>query len=383
MPGAGVTSYRGFLYQQEFFYKFLLKNINNGDFNIGFEVSDDVNIEYKLASISYKKILIQVKTGDLDDDDFYKIFDNWLIETAFDSYKEYRYQLISEKKVSFDVDSNFFTALKKHIGEAKDADIRTIKRKAYNKIKDLDSSFVDNILNHIIDNYDVIDNYSIETIKREQYEIFDSRFCVDINKDLIVPRKERFDFVKQKITNEMVASIESRWGYSISNVDFTKYLILACQKYGNEIFDPDFIEFRNKNKVERQIESILSEDKLEVKQLRLAERSDEQIYEDVLRELFYRRLIDFYKEKDINKVLSTHEEAKNNYRDALDKLDFYGKEKSPKNIYFTTTQTPIKSKIISQAGESVFLQKGCYIYMTSQEVDDNTRIKWGDIDDKN
>ena len=181
----------------------------------------------------------------------------------------------------------------------------------------------------------------------------------------------------------MVASIEARLGYSISNIDFSKYWIISCQKYSNEIFDPDYIEFSTNSKVEQHLQSILNGDKIEVKQLRLAERSDKQIYEDVLKEVFYRRLIDFYKEKDINKVLYTHEEAKNNYLDALDRLDFEGKEKSPKNIYFTTTQTPIKSKIISQAGESAFLQKGCYIHMTSQEVDDNIRIKWGDIDDKN
>lgn len=380
---SGKTSYRGFLYQQEIFYDRLLDNLLNGDFQIGFEVSDDVNIEYKIASLVYKDNLIQVKSGDLSEEDFYKIFENWIIETDLSKYQEYHYELISEKKVRVNVDDEFLGKLKKHILDSSEADIRSIRRQAYEKISNanFEEAELINLLEYIKNTKQITECYTMDCIKEHQFKIFDEKFCLDIYEDLTIPRKERFKYIKQKIVNELVDSIEMGNGYIFTSGLFMKYFVEGCQKYSNTNFDPDYIEFRTSEGSQISIDEVLESNSLEVRQLKLAERTNQQIYEDIIREIFYRKLIDYYKESDINKVLITHEEAKCNYESALDELDLNEWKHTPKNVYTATTNKELKSEIISKSGSSKFLQQGCYIHMTSEEVDAKTRIKWGDLDE--
>ncbi len=383
MVSAGVTTYRGFLYQQEYFYKFLIENIFNGDFLIGFEINDDVNIEYNLASIKYSETLIQVKSGDLGLDDVYKIFDNWLIETDFSNYSKYSYKLISEKTFSIVLNEEFLKSYKDHILDSATKDVRSIRRKAYDKIKLIEEAEREKIINHIFTHYNIDGNKSLQSIIEDQERLFYEKFCTDIDNDLTIPKKERLKFNKNAIFENITESIKNRKAYSINNNEFFSLLTRGSQKYGNEIFDPDdFTEFKEDNYTIEQLNMILNENRLEVKQLKLAERTSTQIYEDILKELFYRRLITYYNEVDKSKVLSTHEEARSNYLDAFDRLTLKNAELSPKNLYIETTLTDIKSKIIADTGGSRFLQKGCYIHMTSSDIDEKLRIKWGDIKDE-
>lgn len=380
---SGITSYRGFLYQQEIFYDRLLNNLFNGDFEIGFEIADDVNIEYKLATLKYRDNLIQVKSGNLTKEDLFKIFDNWILETDFSRYQDFNYELISEKKVNLKTDDQFLEDLKSHIINSKDNDKRSIKRQTYDKIIGLgyDEKQLVDYLKHVRDTYIITDCYDIKDVKKNQFDLFDDKCCNDIDNNLSVPKKERFKYIKQKIFEELVNKVETGSGYIIASGRFIKYWGESCQKFGNEKFEPDFIEFKNNKNVEFNINEILNDNKLEVKQLKLAERTEQQIYEDILKELFYRKLIDYYKELDNNKVLMTHEEAKDNYVSAIDELELNERDKTPKNIYIVTTNKEIKSEIISTSGSSKFLQKGCYIHMTSEEVDESLRIRWGDLND--
>ena len=378
---SGITSYRGFLYQQEIFYDRLLKNLYNGDYEIGFEICDDVNVEYKIASLKYKDYLIQVKSGDLSKEDFYKIFENWILETDFVNLENFTYELISEKKVDIERDDKFLKDLKDHILNAKDSDIRSIKRQCCDKIikNNYDEAELYTLLKQINEKCIITDNLDIEWVKQDQFKIFNEKCCADIYSDLTIPRKERFDFLKQKIIKELIDSVESKCGYKLASGTFQKYIIEGSQKFGNETFEPDFMEFKKSKNIETTIKEIYQDNKLEVKQLKLAERSNQQIYEDILRELFYRKLIDYYEERDINKILITHEEAKDNFFSAIDELELIGKEKTPKNVYIATTNKEIKSEIISNSRSCSFLQKGCYVHMTSDQVDESVRIKWGEI----
>ena len=379
---SGITSYRGFLYQQEVFYKILLEKLNSNCTEICFEIADDVSVE-KLVDCKISNELIQVKTGQINAEDCYKIFENWIISTDINKFENFQYMLFSEKAISVIIDDNFKDELKKHVLSAQQSDIRTVRRKAYEKIKTLKPEELDAVLSHIKKSYKTKESVQLVEIKNEQFELFNKEYCVDIDKELTAPRKERFEYVKTKIFNDLVEEVENGNGYKINYETFKKYWIESCQRFGNDIYNPEYSVFKSNPSTKAVMESSLSENRLEIKQLKLAGRTDDQIYEDILRELFYRQLLPYYAEKNNNLILTTHEEAKDNYNKALEELEFEGKPLLPKNVYFMTTRKDIKSEIISKTGGSSFLQKGCYIHMTSLDVDDSLRIKWGDLPDEN
>ena len=112
--------------------------------------------------------------------------------------------------------------------------------------------------------------------------------------------------------------------------------------------------------------------KREVKQLFLVNSKEEFVLRGIVNELFYKDFRDVFAEQKAMDISNLEEFAKSNYEIVKDEL---GEDCTPKELYDRTTAMSIESDIISKGP---MYRNGCYIYLTSDEIDEDLQIEWGE-----
>ena len=367
---AGITSQYGFLYQRYVFIKILLDNIGEGKF-FTYEGKDDIEISEKesIVSISIScNTFCQVKSGTVTRDCWAKIIGNWLL---IDNEKSV-YKVILENKLTFDYHSKeIVSEVSKYFFEGKNKNSNSIANKVYKKFiidyKNTEKDFQEKIL--MIVSKITYEVFSLETLKENIVEKFKSVYCSDI-KTFELAKNCRCNRFFDYIHNEINEAIEKKKSY---NLKYQKFISIINKVVG-DISDTKYrVEISEIKKKKRPVaESLMNKNECrEIKQLRLVNSDSGFIIGELVKELLYKDLREVYFENNNTLISNIEETAHSNFEDVVHKLSNCSK---PKQVFDETVEKDIPLSIVDN---SSIYRYGCYTYLTSDEVDKDKQITWG------
>ena len=373
MGNQGIISQFGFEYQKLVFLHFAIQMAPGN--TLTYEGEDDVDsVDNSIYGVRDKSFYIQVKSGNISLEIFYKILCNWLL-----NYKsEMQYVCFTEFPIRFDYSSttfidNFVAKLKTK-GE-KSTSLYVQVRHQYNVIND--EKEIRSTIGELIERIK-IECKSISDLQNEDLRYFIQNYCEDTNVSFL--QEERLSRLQEKLINSISESLQKKKSFSLSHGQLFSIISSIKEATNNDHYEEDFSRFKEKK--QKQIDVLLDMEKDSVKQLKLAfpdnknavlsGLTEQEFYED-LREVFVR----LNREDDINALEFL---AHSNYEDALQEISAKQKNNTPYEVYKTTTDQPLQSRLLSQQSSSFkFYNRGCYIHLTDSDVPTNLKIWWGKI----
>jgi len=371
MP-AGITAQYGFLYQRYAFIKLALDNAGMDRFFV-YEGVDDIDIseENRISAVrGYNNQFVQVKSGIVSQDCWAKVIGNWLL--IADECQNYR--IILENALNFDYreDAVFGKVVDYFIsGAGKKAS--SIANKVYRKyIEGTDETALKDRIKEMSDLI-TVEVFSMERLKDAIEETFKAIYCSDIKKYEMakICRCERFI---EYINNRIDEAIKKKKSYTLRYVDFMDVINKVTSEISDGRYIIDISETRKKKKTEA--EQLVKNDALrEVRQLRLVNPNKEFVVKELVKELLYKDLREVYTVSGSTVISNIEETAHSNYEDVL-----YGlpEDAEPRQIYNETMSKDIPISIVDN---SPLYRNGCYVYLTSEETDENRQITWGSEDE--
>jgi hypothetical protein len=115
----------------------------------------------------------------------------------------------------------------------------------------------------------------------------------------------------------------------------------------------------------------------EVKQLNLVNHQEAFVIDGIVQELMYKDFRDVFVENRTVEISNIEQNAFENYSSAKFALDD-SELADPKKIYNQTVRLPIESNLMPPG---IIYRKGCYIYLTGDNVDPDSQITWGENND--
>lgn len=368
---AGIDSQYGFLYQKYAFILTALKYAGVENY-FTYEGIDDIDFEKNelLYSIGVsQKTYIQVKSGKVSEKCLIKVIANWMILDEFSS--DLNLILFIENELSVEYKNMDF--VKKIISAFKDnknKNKNAILKKAYEKFKEkLDLlEFEQEILNLI--SSIKVQNKSLDDTSSEISNLFIENYCQDIKVSHIAKemRKERFI---DHIVKEIDESISKKQKYVLDYGSFIKLIGRASNEINDEKYVPNIFELK-KNFRKKACDIIKNLDCREVKQLKLVKNVEEFIIKGIINKLMYMDFKDIYCNEKSIEISNIEIQAKENYDDVIEEFDEF--ESTPLKIYKNTIEKGIDNDLLPK--ESMYV-KGCYIYLTSDEIPEDFQISWG------
>lgn len=373
MNESGITSQYGFLFQRKVFVLYVLENMNVKQ-RFCFEGKDDVEIaeDEKIYQIDLSvSNCVQVKSGVVDQSCFSKVVGNWLL---LESVKPEHYTLFIENELKIDLSvENLTNEVLLFVEKGKSKKKTSIARKVYEQYKeDVDKDDAQKLkadIKNIISRFK-IDKCSIDELDLRLENIFFEKYCTDIIEYDIAKRKRLEKFI-QDINKQIDESIKQKKTYSLVFPELMKLIVMVCEEISDKSYTVD-IKLLKPIFAEKAKKIIDERKKREVKQLFLVNSQEEFVLRGIVNELFYKDFRDVFAEQKSMDISNLEEFAKENYDIAKDEL---GMNSTPKQLYDRTTAMPIDSEIIPRGP---MYKSGCYIYLTSDEIDDNLQIEWGE-----
>ena len=368
----GIDSQYGFLYQENAFILTALTHAGTNTY-FTYEGVDDIDIEnadllYTIGIYS-KSTYIQVKSGSVSENCMIRVIVNWINLDCFSN--NLNLVLVVENDLSFSYNNeNFAKKVISFIKAGKSKKKNSISRIAYDKyIEEIDSSdFKDKILN--LFNLIKVEVKSFEAIFNEISSIYIKNYCQDIKISLKAKEKriERFmNYIKSEI--DYAISQKTKYVLEYSN------LISIILKVKDEICDDKYITdmMQLRKKCEQEALEILKEsNSREIEQLKLVNDNENFVIKGLINKLMYMDFREVYVESTSTIISNIEYQAKVNHEDVIDELEEF--EKTPKLIYKNTIKKNISSELLPK--ESTYV-KGCYIFLTSDEIEEDFQITWG------
>ena len=214
-----------------------------------------------------------------------------------------------------------------------------------------------------------IDKCSVEEIDRRLEEVFFRNHCQDII-EYELAKKKRLEKFIQYINQQIDDAIVEKKTYSLIFPELMRTLTRVC----DEISDHKYIANVAclKKSFKDKAEKIVDDRKQrEVKQLFLVDHNDAFVIDGIVNELFYKDFRDVYVDKQFIKISNMEQFAKQNFDEALFEIEG---EPTPRELYLKTTSKVIESDILPNGP---MYRKGCYIYLTGGDINDDTQLTWG------
>ena len=115
----------------------------------------------------------------------------------------------------------------------------------------------------------------------------------------------------------------------------------------------------------------------EVRQLYLVDKHDEFVIDGIVHELIYKDFRDVYISQKEVEIINLEQNAYENYMNAKFSLD-ESESSNPKKVYQRTVEMPIGDSLIP---DGPVYRKGCYIFLTGDDITEDSQISWGDYDE--
>ena len=211
------------------------------------------------------------------------------------------------------------------------------------------------------------DYYEIE---QDLYDAYKANFITDsISENLQVQNRvdEFYDYVITKISRELAASITNPIAFTSAEIIQENSRI--DREYPLGKYTKSISVFRN------DPSHVIDENLREVKQLRKVFSDDSRILEELINEVFYKDFKSFYLDLNMDREIDSIEDrAFHNYLYSLDEIET-SPNMSPKLLFVKTMNKPLEDELF-EFSDSIYCRRGCYIFLTSDKVEEHRQITW-------
>lgn len=373
MENAGIFAQYGFLFQRKAFIYFAINNIKPNQ-AVVFEGKDDIEVSSE-ESLFYMKMpgpaTIQVKSGTVDEQCFCKIICNWLLDDS-----NSRHILLLEKALTFSTDKSLVDSIIGFIDAGKTKKRTSIARRTYEKYR---SYFPENItsfipiISSLLSSYEQV-IFGMDDLDRKLEEVFFSNYCKDITEYTLAKSKRLERFIIY-LFHDIDKAISEKKPYMLIFPDFMKYITQVASEISDNRYVTNVPEL--KKKVKNEATRIVKEKTTrEVTQLYTVNKSDEFVIDGIVHKLLYNDFREVYAEQKTIELDNIEDDAHENYLNVLFSLE---DEDAcvPKRVFQETVKMPISGTLLPNG---IVYRKGCYIYLTGENIADEKKISWS-IDD--
>lgn len=375
MDNSGIISQYGFEYQKLVFVYYAIQ-INNKD-SIIYEGQDDVEIEEEktLSKFQTSERLCQVKSGEITRSILKKILLNWLLQLDQDK----NFVCISENEVSLPGEDFADAFAKEIIGSSKrkDALISRVKVK-YSTQKNSDDLRSD--IKKLLSEAEFLP-LNVDALLEKSINKFAELYCADTDSKVVF--RERYLTLCDNIHKRITQSILKKEKYSLSYRELFGEISTVREAITDSKYDIPFMEFKKKS--DAIMTRILDSQADAVRQLKLVfPKNEHAVIQELTKKMFYEDLRQHFvainKGEEINALEYL---AKENYDITLQDFEGYGDVRTPFKTYRNTLDKPLSSPLPPESSSNfLFYRHGCYIHLTDTDIDEDLKIKWGDIDDE-
>lgn len=373
MNESGITSQYGFLFQRKVFVLYVLENMNVKQ-RFSFEGKDDVEIseDEKIYELdSSESNCVQVKSGKVDKNCFSKVIGNWLL---LDCVKSQKYTLFVENELEIDMSmDSIICEMLSFVEKGKSKKKTSIANKIYEQYKDdvndNESNKLKDDIRNIV-NKITIDKCSMDELDLRLETVFFEKYCTDIL-EYDIAKKKRLEKFIQDINKQIDESTKRKKTYSLVFAELIKLIVTVSEEISDKSYTVD-VKLLKPVFAEKAKMIVNERKRREVNQLFLVNSKEEFVLRGIVNEIFYKDFREVFAEQKSLDISNLEEFARENYDIAKDEL---GVECTPKKLYDRTTVTPIDSDILPKGS---MYRNGCYIYLTSDEIDEDLQIGWGE-----
>jgi hypothetical protein len=369
----GISSDFGFVYQRLVFVKEIIENCYNLDDSFTYEGVDDIEMEFGLYSIRHHNKLIQCKTGDIDSVVFDKAIMNWLLsDEKYDSY-----WIVSERDFSFphsvsDVATRIAERAKAYLAEKKGrrksgkSIMNQIIKKYFDEKK---QSFLDVFqtdIQYVLSHYKktVLD---YDELRMESFDYYRINRCPEVKDNLTICRK-RFETVLNRIKDRIDENESNRESTTITYSVFTTIINETTSLFSDSNYNCDYSDFKRGklNSLSNNEKIMGSREAVFLK--KVYGGNMRRVLDSLVQEYYYRDLKEYYASKgSLNKAKSAELVAYDHYSDTKPCSDLFA--------YFTDV---ISKHIGNEIIVNDSYNKGCYVYLSSDDCDDDVFIDWNE-----
>ena len=147
----------------------------------------------------------------------------------------------------------------------------------------------------------------------------------------------------------------------------------VCEEISDEKYIANVLELK-RNARDKAARIVAERSTREVKQLYTVDQSDQFVIDGIVHELIYKDFREIYAAQKELELANIEQDAHENYTTALFSLDEES-SRIPKRVYQETVRIPIEGSLLPSG--SIY-RKGCYIYLTGDNVADENMISWSE-----
>lgn len=371
MTNAGIVAQYGFLFQRKVFIHYVLSSISANQSCI-FEGKDDIEVssEESIYCVNIPKSgSVQVKSGIVDEACFCKVVCNWLLDEETDT----KYVLLTENRLSFSIDDSILSKVIEYISNGREKKKSSIARKTYEKFKSLIHNDLDSLsckVSALLSSCEYI-VLGMEDLDSQLEKTYFENYCQDI-KEYDVAKIKRLERFIAYINQDIDDSIKEKTPYMLLYPNFIRIIMQVRDEINDKKYITNIPEL--KKKVRDEAARIVAERTTrEVKQLYRVDQTNQFVIDGIVHELLYKDFRDVYVEQKELELTNIEQDAYENYQTALFSMEEEDMH-IPKRVYQKATEIPIAGSLLPDG--SVY-RKGCYIYLTGDDIDQEKQITWG------
>ena len=368
---AGITSQYGFLYQRYVFIKLVLDYAGMNRFFV-YEGIDDIDVSEteRIDSVRVSNdVFYQVKSGNVSQACWAKVLGNFLLNDNDNP----TFNVVLEKNLMFDIyDEIVIEDVCDYFVEGESKKASSIANKVYKKFVNGDEdkkSVFKNLINALLPKVSCI-VLPFDKLLEQIEESFRSIYCQDI---LI------YDMAKscrcERFINEIQASInvalEKKTNYALRYQDFVNIVGKVTTEISDQKYTINISEMKKRKRQEAENLMNCGEQR-EVRQLQLVNPNSGFIVKELVNELLYRDFRSIYSDSKETLISNIEETAHSNFEDTIYSIP---DNSEPFKVFANTVDKEIPLSIVDN---SPIYRHGCYVFLTSDEIDEDKQITWGD-----
>lgn len=363
MSNPGLITSHAFEYQKLVYFHYIISSFNvYNDFI--YEGEDDIECN----SLLDHSIYIQAKTGIISEDKKINIIYNWL---RVSNWNNATYCLILSQEQLVDIDEMILKAKDNIIINGEKSNIRSNLYKAYSSCQNCGSFSIEILEDRL---KSIKKNFRKRLLPSEEIYSQLSKNYSDsfVSNENVLESQiiRRLDFLAERVLKKINDTLAPSYEYSvvIKRPEFNEWNYEAVEKYNLNNFNA------RKSRINKNF--AIDEGLREVIQMRYANLEDDEILDNLINKVLYEDFKDFYISSCYSEEIEGIEsKAFYNYKNKKKYLKIKS-ELTSEMLFYEVTNTIINDVLITKMSDAQFCRIGCYIYLSSDSVEEEKQISW-------